>query len=61
VVRWYDGSSSSTLASAYVSGTELTATIPAGDLGAAGEFLIWVVNPGGAASGAETFTVRAGP
>jgi len=46
--------------SAYVSGTSMTATIPAGELAAAGSGIIRVSNPtpgGGASAGSVTFTI----
>jgi hypothetical protein len=47
------------LSTAYVSSTQLTATVPASDLGNAGYFAITVVNapPGGGTSNAQTFLV----
>ncbi|KKU39266.1 MAG: Cell surface receptor IPT/TIG domain protein, partial [Candidatus Azambacteria bacterium GW2011_GWB2_46_37] len=53
----FDGSNRTTT---YVSSTQLTATIPASDLTAAGTFLITVFNPtpGGGTSDAQTLTVN---
>lgn len=55
-VVWFNGSSRTTT---YVSATQLTATIPASDMTAAGTFNITVVNPtpGGGTSNAQAFTV----
>jgi len=47
----------SALSTSFVSGTELTAAVPGGLLGATGTAPITVVNPGGTASNALTFTI----
>ncbi len=59
VVDW----NSTALATAYVSSTELTATIPPRDFATTGSFSVTVVNPapGGGTSNAETFQVLATP
>jgi uncharacterized protein (TIGR03437 family) len=56
VLRWNGGDRATT----YVSGTRLTAAIPAGDIAQAGTAAITVFNPapGGGASGAVSLTIR---
>jgi hypothetical protein len=56
LVEW----NSTALATNYVSSSELTATIPASDLGVAGSFTVTVTNlaPGGGTSNAATFQVQ---
>jgi len=55
IVEW----NGTALTTSYVSNTQLSATVPAADLTAAGTFNVTVVNPapGGGTSGATTFTV----
>jgi photosystem II stability/assembly factor-like uncharacterized protein len=55
VVKWKGTS----LATAYVSGTKLTATVPASDIAAAGTATVTVTNssPGGGTSNSLTFTI----
>ena len=54
-VQW-NGSS---LATTFVSSTQLTAQVPASDIAAVGSANVTVLNPGSAASNALTFTVSA--
>ena len=56
VVRW-NGANRTT---AFVSATQLTATIPASDTATAGTAQVSVTNPGGTVSGVQSFTVTAG-
>ena len=57
-VKW----NGNALPTTYVSASQLTAQVSAGDITAAGTFSVTVVNPtpGGGTSGASTFTVNAG-
>ena len=55
IVHW-NGSPKTTT---FVSSTQLTAAIPASDIGAAGTSQVTVVNPGAGASNALTFTITA--
>ena len=57
VVRW-NGASRTT---SFVSATQLTATIGAADIAAAGSASVTVLNPGGAVSNALTFTITGSP
>jgi hypothetical protein len=52
-VQW----NGSALATSYINGNQLTATVSAGELAAPGSASVTVVNPGGSASNAATFTI----
>ncbi|HEY3065602.1 MAG TPA: galactose oxidase-like domain-containing protein, partial [Methylomirabilota bacterium] len=56
VVRWNGGTRTTT----FVSGTQLTATIPASDIATQGTPQVTVVNPDGQTSNALTFTINGG-
>jgi uncharacterized protein (TIGR03437 family) len=56
-VQW----NGSALATAFVSSTQLTATVPASLIASAGTASITVVNPGGYLSGPATFTITTAP
>lgn len=49
------------LSSSWVSATQLTATIPASDIGTAGSAKVSVTNPGGGTSSPQLFTISAVP
>jgi uncharacterized protein (TIGR03437 family) len=55
VVQW----NGSTLPTSYVSGTQVTAPVPAGDLASAGTAQVTVFTPPGGSSNAVTFTIQA--
>ena len=54
-VRW----NGSALSTSYVSGTQLNASVPAGQITSQGTASVTVVNPGGTTSNAVTFTINA--
>jgi uncharacterized repeat protein (TIGR03803 family) len=58
VVRWSDGWTATTLPSTWSSPTQVAATIPASALTTAGQYSLWVDNPGGSSSAALAFAVE---